>query len=243
MMNSIRQGGQEKQEEEEGVKDGEKPGEVLNLQKRFFLRPEEGDRDEGVHQRDHEGDLKGIEILNKQEGDEQAADNGADRFEDIDLADGSGFLPAIPGIEFTAVGEEGAMGKGDGKEDEKRRIEDRDESKSFSRGGKEDAFKSPAEVDGKGKGHRKEDLEKDINLHFLFYFFHRFADDKRTGGLQDQPVGQDDAEGEFVAQERDEELPQEDDLGDDAACSHDKKRDFEGRDAHIPIHYQYLPFL
>ncbi len=99
------------------------------------------------------------------------------------------------------------MGDGDRKQDEERRIEDRGEAEPFSRSGQKDVFKDPAEIDGKGEGNRKEELEKDIGLHLLFNLLNRFTDEERTNGLQDQPVGQDDAEGEFVPQKRDEEFP------------------------------------
>ena len=91
---------------------------MSDLEKRSLFRPEEGHGDEGIDLGDHEGDLKGIEILDKQEGDKQAPDNGPDGFEDIDLSDGGGAIPFVSGIEFTAKGEEGAVGDGDRKQDE-----------------------------------------------------------------------------------------------------------------------------
>jgi hypothetical protein len=64
------------------------------------------------------------------------------------------------------------------------------------------------------------------------HFFYSFADDQGTDGYQDEPVGKNDSEGQLVPMKRNEELPHQDNLGDDTAHPFDKERDFEGLDVH-----------
>jgi hypothetical protein len=68
------------------------------------------------------------------------------------------------------------MGDSDGKKNEKGGVKNRDKSKPFSQSGEKGRFKYPAEIDGKGEGNGKEDLEKDIDLHLLFDFLNTSAE-------------------------------------------------------------------
>lgn len=71
-------------------------------------------------------------------------------------------------------------------------------------------------------------MEQHIDLYLPFRFFNGFANDEGTDCLKDQPVGQNDPDGEFIAEERDEKLSQENDLSDDAAQPHNEQGGFEG---------------
>jgi hypothetical protein len=63
-LNFIGKGGKEEEEKEKDVEGREKPGAISNLKKGPLFRPEEKHGDESIHQRDHEGDLKGVKVLN-----------------------------------------------------------------------------------------------------------------------------------------------------------------------------------
>lgn len=192
--------------------------------------PEKEYRNEGIRQGDDKGDLKRIEILNEKKGHKQSTDDGSDGFKDIDLSNGGDILSDVLGIESTPVGEKGTLGKCYGEEDQERGIKNLCKAKSLSGSGEKDVSEYSGEIDGQWKGYGKKELEEHKDFYFTFYFFYSFANDKRTDGHQDEPVGKDDSEGEFVALKRDEKFSHQDDLGDDTAQSLNEKGGFEGLD-------------
>jgi hypothetical protein len=138
-------------------------------------------------------------------------------------------------IEVTTVSKKGTQGKCHRKEYQERGIENWGKAKSFSRSGEKDVLKYSGEIDGKWKGHRKNELEQDKDLQLSLYFFNGPTDQESADGYQDEPVAEDDSEGEFIAEKRDEKLPQQNDLRGDTAQPHDEKRAFEGSDVHIEV--------
>jgi hypothetical protein len=132
------------------------------------------------------------------------------------------------GIEFTPVSEKGSMGERDRQEDQERGIENGTKTKPFSWSGKKDVFEYPAKVDGEREGYGKDQLEDDISLYFPLHFLDGSADDIRAKRFQDQPIAENDSDGELIAKKRYEEFPQQDDLCNDAAHPHDEQRGFEG---------------
>jgi hypothetical protein len=173
--------------------------------------------------------------LNKKKSDEYSTDDGPDAFKDIDLSDGGDVLSDALEIDSTPVGEKGTLGKCYGEEDQEGGIKDWPEAKTLSRSGEKDVSEYSGEIDGHWKGYRKKQLEERKNFYFTFYFFYGFSNDKRTDCYQDEPVGENDPEGELVAMKRDEEFPHQDDLGDDTAQSLNEERGFKGSSAHISL--------
>jgi hypothetical protein len=197
--------------------------------------PEKEYRNEGIRQGDDKGDLKGIEILNEKKGHEQSTDDGPDALKDVDFSNGGDIFSDVSGIEFTSVSEKGTLGKCHREKDQEGGVENCCKTKSLSGGSEKDISKYSGEIDGHWKGCRKKQLEEHKDLYFTFYFFYGFSDDKRTNRHQDEPVGENDSEGELVAMKRDEEFPHQDDLGDDTAQSLKEKGDFEGLDVHCSL--------
>ena len=60
------------------------------------------------------------------------------------------------------------------------------------------------------------------NLYFFIYPFNRLTDKERADGYEDQPVGEDNTKGEFVAKEGNEQFSKEDDLSRESAQPHDE---------------------
>jgi hypothetical protein len=197
------------------------------------LWPEKEYRNKCIRQGDDKDDLKRIEILNEKKGHEQSTDDGSDGFKDIDLSNGRDIFSDVLGIEFTAVGKKGTLGKCHREEDKERGIKNCCKAKPLSRSGEKDVSEYSGEIDGKWKGHGKKQLEEHKDFYFTFYFFYGFANDKRTDRYQDKPIGENDSEGEFVALKRDEKLSHQDDLGDDTAQSLNEKSGFKGSSAHV----------
>jgi hypothetical protein len=173
--------------------------------------------------------------LNKKKSDEYSTDDGPDAFKDIDLSDGGDVLSDALEIDSTPVGEKGTLGKCHGEEDQEGGIKDWPEAKTLSRSGEKDVSEYSGEIDGHWKGYRKKKLEEGKDFYFTFYLFYGFSNDKRTNCYQDEPVGENDPEGELVAIKRDEEFPHQDDLGDDTAQSLNEERGFKGSSAHISL--------
>ncbi len=117
------------------------------------------------------------------------------------------------------------MRNGDREEDQEGRIEYGSKTQSFSWSGEKDIFEYSAKVDGKGKDQGKNDLKEHIDFEPLFHPFHRSPKDKGTHCLEDHPICEDYAEGKFISEKRDEELPHEEDLRHNAAYPHDEQRD------------------
>ena len=189
-------------------------------------RPNQDCRDQGIHQRNDKCNLKGIEILDQKIGHEQSTDNGPDALEEIDHPDGRGIFLYVLGVEFTPVSKAGSIWERDGEEDQERRVKDWSKAKSLSGGGKEYIFEYSGEVDGKRKGHRIKELEENKDLYFLVHFFHRFTNNEGADRYQEEPIGKNDSESEFVSKERDEKFPQQEDLCNDTAQPHNKERGF-----------------
>jgi len=189
-------------------------------------------RNEGIRQGDDKGDLKRVEILNKKKSDDYSTDDGADAFKYVDLSNGGDIVSDVLGIESAPVGEKGALGECNGEEDQEGGIKNWPKAKSLSGGGEKDVSKYSGEIDGHWKGCGKKQLEEHKDFYFTFYFFYSFANDKRTDCYQDEPVGENDSEGELVAVKRDEKFSHQNDLGNDTAQSLNEKGDFEGLDVH-----------
>jgi hypothetical protein len=164
--------------------------------------------------------------LDQEKGHEQPTDNGSDAVEEIDHPDGRGIFLCVLGVEFTPVSKTGSIWERDGEKDQERRVRDWSKAKSLSRGGKEYIFEYSGKVDGKRKGHRIEELEENKDLYLLVHFFHRFTNNEGADRYQEEPIGKNDSESEFVSKERDEKFPQKEDLCDDTAQPHTKERDF-----------------
>jgi hypothetical protein len=64
------------------------------------------------------------------------------------------------------------------------------------------------------------------------HFFYSLTDDKGTDGYQDEPVGKNDSEGEFVPMKRDQEFPHQDDLGGHSAQPLNEERRLEELGVH-----------
>jgi hypothetical protein len=170
--------------------------------------------------------------LDEKKGYEQSAHDGSDGFKDIDLSNRGDIFSHGFGIEFTTVSEKGTLGKCHRKEDQEGGIENWGKTKSLSGRGKKNVSEYSGEINGKRKAQGKKELEEDKDFYFPFYFFYTLTNDKGADCYQDEPVGENDSKGEFVALKRDEKFPHQDDLGDDTGQSLDQKRDFEGLDVH-----------
>jgi hypothetical protein len=173
--------------------------------------------------------------LNEKEGHEQSTDNGPDAFEDIDFSNGGGIFSDVLGIELTPISKKGTLGNRDREENQERGVKDCGEAKPLSRSGKKDIFEYSGEVDGERKGHGKRKLEQNKNLYLSFYLFYRFTNHEGTDCTQDEPVGENDSKSEFIAEKRDEKLPQQDDLRDDTAHSLNEQRAFKGSDVYHEV--------
>jgi hypothetical protein len=126
------------------------------------------------------------------------------------------------------------MGERDRQEDQERGIKNGTKAKPFSGSGKKDGFEYSTKVDGEREGDGKDQLEDDIGLYFPFHLLDGSADDVRAKRFQDQPIAENDSDGELIAKKRDEKLPQQDDLCNDAAHPHDEQRGFKGEWSHVP---------
>ena len=120
------------------------------------------------------------------------------------------------------------MGNRYREKDEKGGGEDGAQSKCLSGCGEEDVLKYSRKIEDQGKGEGKNELKEHKDLPLPQCSFNRFSDEERTKGLKNQPVGKDDSQREFIALEGDEEFPQQDDLSDDPAQSHDQEGDLQG---------------
>jgi hypothetical protein len=179
--------------------------------------------------------LKRIEVLNQKESDEYPSDDGPDAFKDIDLSDRGDIFLDVLRIDSTPVGEKGALGECDREEDQEGGIKNRTKAEPLSRSEKKDVSEYSGEIDGRWKGDSKEQLEEHKDFYSTFYFFYCFANNKRADGHQDEPVGENDSESEFVPMKRDEKFSHQDDLGDETAQSLNKKRDSKGSSAHASL--------
>jgi hypothetical protein len=162
--------------------------------------------------------------LNEKKGHEYATDHGSGGFKDIDLSNGRSIFFDILRIEFRPVSKKGSMRKSHGKQDQEGGVKYWGKTESFSWCREKNIFEYPGKIDSRREGYRKDKLEQNIDLYFLFCLFNCFANEKGTHCLKDQPVGEDNAESEFVAGKGDEELSQQDDLCNDSADSHDEQR-------------------
>ena len=129
------------------------------------------------------------------------------------------------------------------KKDQEGRIKNGCEPEPLSGGGEDETLEDSCKGNGKGKGEREDQLEEDIDFYSSFCSFRGFSNEERAHRLQDEPVGEDDSQGEFVAGKSDEKFSQEDDLTNDPADPHDEERDLEGYHSHISIPYQYILVL
>jgi hypothetical protein len=176
--------------------------------------------------------LERIEILNKKESDDDPAGDGPKAFKDIDFSDGSSILLDVLKVEIAPVGKQDSLGECHREKDQEGDPENRPEAEPLSWSGEKGVSEYSREINGQRKGYGKKQLEKYKDLQSPIHFFRGFTDDKGTDGHEDEPVGQNDAEGELVSVKRDEELSHQDDLGDDPAQSLNEERDLEGSDAH-----------
>ncbi len=106
-------------------------------------------------------------------------------------------------------------------------------TKPLSGSGKKEMFEYSRKIDSKRKGRRKRKLEQYKNLHLPFCLVKAFAGNNRADGYQDEPVRENDSEGELVAVKRDEKFPHQDDLCNDPAQTHDEEGEFEEERFHI----------
>jgi hypothetical protein len=170
--------------------------------------------------------------LNKKKGHKQSTDDGPDGFKEINLSNGGEILSDALGIEFTPVSEKGTLGKGYGEEDQKGGTKNCHNAKSLSRSEEKDILKCSGEINGQWKGDGKKQLKEHKDFYSTFCFFYGRANDQRTDGYQDEPVGENDPKRELVSMKRDKKFSHQDDLRNDNAQSLNKERDFEGLDVH-----------
>jgi hypothetical protein len=184
-----------------------------------WLWPEKEYRNEGICQGDDKGNLKSIEILNKKESNEYSTEDGPEVFKNIDSSNGGDIFLDVLGIESTPVSEKGTLGECYREEDQERGIENWPKAQSLSGNEEKDVSEHPGEIDGQWKGDGKKQLEEHKDFYSACNFFYGFANDKRTDCYQDEPVGEDDSEGELVPMKGDEKFSHQDDLSDDTAQS------------------------
>jgi hypothetical protein len=127
--------------------------------KRFSLWPKKEYRNEGICQGDSKGNFKRIEILNKKESDEYSTGDGPDAFKDIDLSNGGDIFSAVLGIEFTPVGEEGALGECYRKKNQEGGIKNWPKAKSLSGSEEKDVSEYPGKINTHWKGDGKKQLK------------------------------------------------------------------------------------
>jgi len=111
-------------------------------------------------------------------------------------------------IEFAPIGEKGAVGEADREEDQEGRAEDHPEAQSFSRDCNDDIFECPGKSESDGESNGENQLEQPVDFSFFSYPFDRFADPEGADGFDDEPVGEDDSEGDLIPVKGDKEFSQ-----------------------------------
>jgi len=199
-----------------------------------FSFPEQSDRGENVREGDTQCHLQGVESWKEQKRQKESPQSQAYCFEDIDPSYGGGVLLKRLAIELATVSEEGSVGDRHREKYDEGAEKDRTRPEGLSRCCSKKFLEDPGKVKGGGKGDGKEELKEDVNLELSFGSLCGFAEGEGAKGFEGHPIREENAEGEFIAQERNEELPQEQDLRADAAYAHDDERDSEGGEASHP---------
>jgi len=161
-----------------------------------------------MDKRESEGDLKCMEETNEHESDQESPQNGSDRFQDVDFSHGRSILSHELRIDLGAVSEKGSMRETDGEENEKGAIKDWSETQTLSRRDQKNILEDSREIESEREGGGKDEMNRNKNLESLLDFVGRLADQERTDGFQDKPVGKNHPQGQFIAEKGDKQFPQ-----------------------------------